>query len=131
MILDTSALIAILKKEADAGRYVQAISEATILRISAGTFVELAMVTEGQFDNEITRQADALLRRIDIVIEPVTIDQAYIARQAFLDYGKRRHPATLNYGDCFSYALAKATGEPLLFKGNDFAKTDIISALDS
>lgn len=70
-----------------------------------------------------------VFRRVPIVIEPVTVEQAHIARQAFHDFGKGRHSAGLNFGDCFAYALAKLTGEPLLFKGNDFNKTDIVSAL--
>lgn len=69
------------------------------------------------------------VRRVGIVVEPVTVDQAHAARQAFHDFGKGRHPAGLNYGDCFAYALAKTTGEPLLFKGEDFKKTDSVSAL--
>ena len=74
---------------------------------------------------DAARQADAFFRRAGIVIEPVTLEQGQLARQAFLDFGKGRHKAGLNFGDCFSYALAKATGEPLLFKGDDFARTDI------
>jgi len=87
------------------------------------------MVVEGQFGTEALRQCDALVRRVGIVIEPVTVEQAYAARPAFHDFGKGRHPAALNFGDCFAYALAKVTGEPLLFKGEDFKKTDIVSAL--
>ena len=75
------------------------------------------------------RQCTALLRSSGIAIEPVTEEQAHRAHQAFCDYGKGRHPAGLNFGDCFAYALAKVTGEPLLFKGEDFAKTDVVSAL--
>ena len=71
------------------------------------------------------RQADAFLRRAGVVVEPVTIEQGDLARQAFLDFGKGRHKAGLNFGDCFAYALARATGEALLFKGDDFALTDI------
>jgi len=76
-----------------------------------------------------TASAICFFRRTAIVIEPFTVDQAYIARQAFYDFGKGRHPAALNFGDCFAYALAKFKGEPLLFKGEDFKKTDIVSAL--
>ncbi len=86
------------------------------------------MVLERQLGVEAGRQVDALFRRVGIVVEPVTVDQAHLARQAFLDFGKGRHKAGLNLGDCFAYALAKATGEPLLFKGNDFSLTDIDSA---
>src|SRR5271165_6210194 len=92
-------------------------------------FVELSMVVEGQIGPEAGRQCDVFFRRAEIVIEPVTVEQAHLARQAFLDFGIGRHPAKLNFGDCFAYALAKTTGEPLLFKGEDFKKTDILSAL--
>lgn len=129
MILDTSPLIAILAKEPDFERYVDAISRASRCRMSAGNFLELSIVIEGQFGADALRQCDALIRRIDAVIEPVTLDQAHAARQAFHDFGKGRHPAGLNFGDCFAYGLAKITGEPLLFKGDDFRKTDVVSAL--
>ncbi len=129
MILDTSALVAILAEEQDSELYIQAISRARRCRISAGTFLELSIVVESQFGSEVLRQCDALFRRVGIPVEPVTVEQAHIARQAFHDFGKGRHPASLNFGDCFAYALAKAVGEPLLFKGDDFRKTDIRSAL--
>jgi ribonuclease VapC len=129
MILDTSPLVAILAKEPDSELYIQAISRAPRCRISAGNFLELSIVIDGQFGVEVARQCDALFRRIGIVIEAVTVEQAHLARQAFLDFGKGRHPAGLNFGDCFAYALAKATGELLLFKGDDFKKTDIVAAL--
>jgi len=129
MILDSSPLVAILTEEPDADRYIQAISRAPRCRISAGNFIELSIVIESQQGHEVSRQCDALFRRIGIVIEPVTVEQAHLARQAFLDFGKGRHPAGLNFGDCFAYALAKNTGEPLLFKGEDFKKTDVVSAL--
>lgn len=129
MILDSSPLVAILAKEPDSEIYVNAISRAPHCRISAGNFIELSMVLEGQFGAELVRQCDALFGRIGIVIEPVTVEQAHLARQAFHDFGKGRHPAGLNFGDCFAYALAKLTCEPLLFKGNDFKKTDIVCAL--
>jgi len=129
MILDTSPLVAILAKEPDFELYVNAISHASRCRISAGNFLELSIVLEGQFGAEVVRQCEALFRRVGIVIEPVTVEQAQVARQAFHDYGKGRHAAGLNFGDCFAYALAKVTGEPLLFKGADFRKTDVRSAL--
>ncbi len=129
MILDSSPLVAILAKEPDSELYVRAISHAPRCRISAGNFLELSIVIEGQFGSDVVRQCDALFRRIGITIEPVTVEQAHIARQAFHDFGKGRHAAGLNFGDCFAYALAKATGETLLFKGDDFSKTDIVSAL--
>ena len=90
--------------------------------------VELSMVVESQLGPNGTRQADAFLRRAGVVVEPVTIEQGDLARQAFLDFSKGRHKAGLNFGDCFAYALARATGEALLFKGDDFALTDICRA---
>lgn len=128
MIVDTSAIVAILFNEAEAAIYAQAIARADSCRVSAATFVETAIVVESQTKDSGSRQLDAFLRRAGITIEPVTEEHAHLARQAFTDYGKGRHPAGLNYGDCFSYALAKATGEPLLFKGKDFAKTDLVAA---
>jgi ribonuclease VapC len=131
MILDTSALAAILFREAEAVRFAELIHSASECRISAANYVELAMVIEGQLGPEAGRQCDMFFRRAGIVIEPVTVDQAHLARQAFLDFGKGRHPAGLNFGDCFAYALSKATGEALLFKGEDFSRTDVRSALAS
>ena len=128
MIIDTSAIIAILFDEDDARIYAEAITKADSCRISAATFVEIAIVVEAQTKNSGSRQLDAFFRRAGIAIEPVTEEQAHIARQAFIDFGKGRHPAGLNYGDCFSYALSRVTREPLLFKGKDFAKTDLIAA---
>lgn len=128
MIIDTSAIIAILFDEDDARIYAEAIAKADSCRISAATFVEIAIVVEAQTKNSGSRQLDAFFRRAGIAIEPVTEEQAHIARQAFIDFGKGRHPAGLNYGDCFSYALSRVTREPLLFKGKDFAKTDLIAA---
>jgi len=129
MIVDTSALVAIIAGEPASERLIDALSHARICRISAGNFLELSMVMEGQHGPGAARQCDALLRRAGIVIEPVTVEQAHLARQAFLDYGKGRHPAGLNFGDCFAYALAKFTGEPLLYTGNDFGRTDVQPAL--
>jgi ribonuclease VapC len=129
MILDTSPLIAILAQEPDAELYIEAISRAPRCRMSAGNFIELSIVIESQFGVEVAQQCDALFRRIGVVIEPVTVEEAYVARQAFHDFGRGRHAAGLNFGDCFAYALAKITGEPLLFKGDDFKKTDVLPAL--
>jgi ribonuclease VapC len=128
MILDTSALGAIFFGEPEGDRYVQMIHEADRCRISAANFVELSIAIEGQLGPDVGRQCDMFLRRAEIVIEPVTVEHAHLARQAFLDFGKGRHPAQLNFGDCFAYALARATGESLLFKGMDFSKTDIKAA---
>jgi ribonuclease VapC len=129
VIVDTSALAAVFFGEPEAAAFIQLIHCADRCRMSAANFVELTIVIEGQIGPEAGRQCDIFLRRAGILLEPVTIDQAYLARQAFLDFGKGRHPAGLNFGDCFAYALAKATVEPLLFKGEGFKKTDIVPAL--
>src|SRR5580692_996020 len=128
MIVDTSAVIAVLFEESDADIYANAIAQAAECRMSAATFVEISIVIEAQTKGSGSRQLDAFIRRADIVIEPVTEEQAHLARQAYTDFGKGRHSAGLDYGDCFSYALAKATGQALLFKGKDFAKTDLVAA---
>ena len=129
MILDTSALAAILFGEPEAARYTQLIHDTDRCLISAANFVELAIVIEGQVGPDAGRQCDVFFRRAGILVEPVTVEQAHLARQAFLDFGKGRHAAGLNFGDCFAYALAKVSGEPLLFKGQDFSKTDIKAAV--
>jgi ribonuclease VapC len=129
MILDTSALVAVLLGEPEADAYTRLIHDAGRCLISAGTFLELSIVIERQAGPEAARQCDMFFRRAGIIIEPFTVEQAHIARQAFHDFGKGRHRAGLNFGDCFAYALAKITGEPLLFKGKDFKKTDIVAAL--
>ena len=129
MIVDSSAILAILFAESDAAVFAKAMSEADSCKISAATFVEVAVVVEAQTKDRGGRQFDAFLRRAGFVVDPVTEEQAHLARQAYSDFGKGRHPAGLNFGDCFSYALAKASGEALLFKGGDFSKTDIVSAL--
>ena len=125
MIVDSSAIIAILFNEPDAALYAAAIANAQSCRISAANYVEAAVVVDSQSPVAGARQFDAFIRRAGIVIEPVTEEHALLARQAYADFGKGRHPAGLNFGDCFSYALAIASGEPLLFKGNDFSKTDV------
>ncbi len=129
MIVDTSAVLAILFNESDAETYARAISEADSRRMSVASFVEAAVVVEAQTIEGGSRQFDAFFRRAGIVIEPVTEEQAHAARQAYTDFGKGRHAAALNFGDCFAYALAKVTGEPLLFKGKDFIKTDLKAAV--
>ena len=128
MIVDTSAMVAILYREPEAAAFTQLIHDAEACRISVANHLELAMVIERQLGPDGLRQADAFIRRAGITIEPVTLEHGELARQAFLDFGKGRHRAGLNFGDCFAYALAKATGEPLLFKGEDFGRTDIVAA---
>jgi ribonuclease VapC len=128
MIVDTSAMVAILFGEPEAIPFSRTIHDADRCVISAANFVELAIVIECQAGPDAGRQCDSFFHFAGISIEPVTMEQAHVARQAFLDFGKGRHPAGLNFGDCFAYALAKVTGEPLLFKGADFSKTDVKSA---
>src|SRR5262252_5399751 len=128
MIVDTSALIAILRDERDAMAYARAIANAAIRRISAATYVETAAVIDASRDPIASRRFDDLLHEAQFAIESVTEVQARIAREAYRDFGRGSgHPARLNFGDCFSYALSKAMNEPLLFKGDDFTRTDITS----
>jgi ribonuclease VapC len=132
MIIDTSAIIAILRDEPEAMSCARAIADATIRRISAVNFVESAVVIDASRDPIAMRRFDDFVKEANISIEPVTETQAQIARGAYRDFGKGSgHPAKLNFGDCFAYALAKTLGEPLLFKGSDFAGTDIVSAFQS
>ncbi len=129
MILDTSALIAILRLEAEAPEFAKLIERAKQPRISAVSYVEAGVVIDGSKDPIASRRFDELIEEAQIEIEPVTETHAHIARQAYRDFGKTSgHPAKLNFGDCFSYALAKSKGEPLLFKGQDFSRTDVKSA---
>jgi ribonuclease VapC len=130
VIVDTSALIAILRDEPEAPAMAQAIEEATQRQISAANWLEAAAVIDGSRDPVASRQFDDLIGVARILVAPVTEQQARIARAAYRDFGKGSgHPAGLNFGDCFAYALAKDTGEPLLFKGRDFARTDTVPAL--
>ena len=126
MIIDTSALIAILRDETEAPACAQAIENSAVRRVSAANFVEAALIIDASRDPIASRRFDDLIDEAQITIEPVTEVQARIAREAYRDFGRGSgHPAKLNFGDCFAYALAKAKGEPLLFKGDDFAHTDI------
>ena len=130
MIVDTSALIAILKGEPDAIRYANAFQNAAVLRISAATYLESSVVAYRSNRPEISARLDDALEASNFIIEPFTESQARIARQAYRDYGKGSgHRAQLNFGDCFSYALARDKREPLLYKGDDFVHTDIRPAL--
>ncbi len=129
MILDTSAVVAILFREPEAAEFAELIFEADDCRLSAGSYLEISIVIKRQGRPGDDRQCDLFLRRSGVEIEPFTVEQAEIARQAFNDYGKGRHAAGLNFGDCFAYALAKTTGEPLLFKGDDFRHTDVQPAI--
>lgn len=130
MIIATSAIIAILRDEPEAPSFAKAIAGATTRRISAVNYVEAAAVIDASRDPVASRRLDDLFGAAELVIEPVTEPQAHIARAAYRDFGKGSgHPASLNFGDCFAYALAKSAGEPLLFKGDDFTRTDLASAL--
>lgn len=130
MIVDTSALVAIIRDEPDAPAFAHALAAAGGGSISAATLVEAAVVVDSGRDPVASRRFDDLLRLARVTVAPLTEHQAGVAREAYRDYGKGSgHPARLNLGDCFSYALARDTGEPLLYKGDDFAHTDIGSAL--
>ncbi len=129
MIIDTSAIVAILRDEPEAPAHASAIMGARSRRISAASYVEVGAVIDGARDPVASRKVDELLRVAGITIEPVTEDQARIARAAYRDFGRGSgHPAGLNFGDCFAYALATVTGEPLLFQGDDFGHTDVTRA---
>jgi ribonuclease VapC len=128
MIIDSSAIVAILWDEPERSAFVEAIARSGRRLISAATLVEASIVVETSRGYEGGRDLDLLMAVGGIEVVPVDLEQADIARQAFRRFGKGRSPACLNYGDCFSYALAKATGMPLLFKGNDFSQTDITPA---
>ncbi|HEY2647441.1 MAG TPA: type II toxin-antitoxin system VapC family toxin [Candidatus Acidoferrales bacterium] len=132
MIVDTSAIVAILRDESDAQTFAENIAGARIRRVSAVSYVETAALIDGSRDPIASRRFDDFVREGSLQIENVTAEQAHIARQAYKDFGKGSgHPAQLNFGDCFSYALAKSMNESLLFKGHDFAHTDLTSALES
>lgn len=129
MILDTSAVVAVLRDEPERSRFVDLMLSADHLRIAAPTLVELTMVVDGVRDPVISRALDTLLHQLGVEVVAFDAEQARIARAALRDFGRGSgHPARLNMGDCMSYALATATGEPLLFKGDDFVHTDVRSA---
>lgn len=131
MIVDTSALIAVLKLEPEAEQFVQALAAADEPGISAATLFEATMVIDGQNSPALSRSFDAFIRRAGLVVIPFEAEHAAVAREARRQYGRGSgHPAALNFGDCLSYATAFIAGKPLLYKGDDFAQTDIISALD-
>jgi ribonuclease VapC len=129
MVVDTSAVVTILLNEPGSGQFVRALDEALSLKMSAASVLEVAIVVESRFSNGARKQLDAWLQDTSIEVVPLTLRHVEAARDGFRRFGKGRHPAALNFGDCFSYGLAKALGEPLLFRGNDFSKTDLKSAL--
>jgi len=126
MVIDSSALIAILSNEEDAAFFAESIAADTTRLITAASLLETAIVIETRYGLPGGEKLDLLLERAQIRVESVTSEQASTARLAYRIYGKGRHPAGLNYGDCFAYALAKVMSEPLLCKGDDFVKTDIV-----
>jgi ribonuclease VapC len=125
VIIDSSAIVAILGLESDARAFAEAIEEAPEHRISVVNYVEAAIVLDSRRNQALSRRLDDFVRETQVLLEPVTVEQAKLAREAYRDFGKGRHRAGLNLGDCFAYALAKDKREPLLFKGDDFKLTDI------
>src|SRR6202034_944350 len=127
MIINTSAVIAVLKEESDAPRFLRVLTlSAEPKRMSAANYLEAAIVVDANRNPLLSRRLDELIVQTEIMAEPVTLEQANIARAAYRDFGRGSgHSARLNFGDCFAYALAKTTGEPLLFKGDDFLHAGI------
>jgi ribonuclease VapC len=128
MIIDTSALVSILDQEAEAERLTRAIALVSERMVSAANVVETGIVMQVRRGDEAARDLDLLLAKFGIEISPVSARQASLARKAFQRFGRGRHPARLNFGDCFAYALAKDRSAPLLFKGKDFSQTDVLIA---
>src|SRR6266545_5007953 len=125
MVIDSSALVAALADEPERRAFIEAIEAAASRQMSTATFVETSIIIESRYGAEGVRDLDLFLSRAGIELVAVDNDQAHVARRAFSRFGKGRHSAGLNYGDCFSYALASVAGEPLLFKGDDFGHTDV------
>jgi len=125
MVVDTSALLAVLQDEPERRSFNEAIEAADSAALSVASFVEASIVIEARHGADGLRALDRFIERAGIVVAAVDIEQGKLARDAFSRFGKGRHAAALNFGDCFSYALATVLGEPLLFKGEDFARTDV------
>lgn len=126
MIVDTSAIVAILRDDPEASACAKAIADTSSRRVSAVNYVEAAVVIDGSRNPVASRRFEDLFREANLVVEPVTEAQARVAREAYRDFGKGSgHRAGLNFGDCFAYALAKTTGEPILIIGDDFKHTDL------
>jgi ribonuclease VapC len=125
MVIDTSAILAILQDELERRKFNEAIEAADTRLLSTASFVEGSMVLDSRHGADGVRDLDLFIAKARISLVPVDEDHAQLARQAFQKFGKGRHPAGLNFGDCFSYALARSVDEPLLFKGNDFSQTDV------
>jgi ribonuclease VapC len=130
VIVDSSALVAVLRQESDAWVMHRALSGARRARMSAANYVEASAVIDGARDPVASREVDHYLAQMEVEVVSLTPDHARIAREAYRDFGRGSgHPAKLNLGDCFAYALAKDTGEPLLYTGDDFVHTDVIPAV--
>lgn len=130
MILDSSALVAILRGEPEGPGLLRALAAADSVALSAATYLETAIVVDANRDSVLSEQLDEFIGRFNIEIAAVTEAEARLARRAYRNFGRGSgHPARLNFGDCFAYALSKTAGEPLLFKGDDFFHTDVESAL--
>lgn len=126
MIVDSSAFLAILRRESEGAEFSRILDETDELSCSAATYLETAIVVDSRRDPIVNLTLDDLIARAGITIEPFTAEQAQIARQAYRDFGRGSgHPANLNFGDCFAYALARSRREPLLYKGDDFVHTDL------
>jgi len=131
MVVDTSALLAILQDEPERRAFNEAIEAADSRSVSVATFVETSIVLEARFGAVGVRDLDLFIERAGIELIDVDVEQARTARRAFARYGKGQHKAGLNFGDGFSYALASVRGESLLYKGADFARTDVVAARSS
>jgi ribonuclease VapC len=131
MVVDTSAAVAILLREPEEDAFVEVIADAARPVMAAVSLVEASIVLEGRLGESAGRDLDDFLRRSEIEVVATDVLQADEARRAWRRFGMGNHPARLNFGDCFAYALATTRGEPLLFKGEDFARTDVVSALAS
>jgi ribonuclease VapC len=125
VVIDTSALLAVLFSEPSADRLLRLLESSPAGSLSAASLLEAGIVTQRRLGDEGEARLDRLVQRLGVAIVPVSREQVEIARSAYRRFGKGRHPAGLNYGDCFSYALARAQGEPLLFVGDDFGRTDV------
>lgn len=129
MVLDSSAVVAILQNEPEAARLVEALEREPVRRMSVASLVESSIVMQGRYGDAGDREFDVFVQRARVDLLPVSEEHAEAAREAFRRFGRGRHPAALNYGDCFAYALATTLGESLLFIGEDFGKTDVDQAL--
>lgn len=129
MVLDTSAILAVLQGEPGTPGLIAALEAAPLKRLSTASLVEAAIVMQARYGDHGEQEVDLFVQRLRVDVVPVSAEHADLARSAYRRFGRGRHPAGLNFGDCFSYALAMALGEPLLFVGDDFSRTDVAVAL--